>query len=60
MLLADGNVIRSVAVAEPAWFYTPDAIAADQAVAGTSILDLQVRQRGTFGPGDPVIKTLNL
>jgi len=58
--VSDGNVLRSVTVSEPFWFYPPDAFADDQALAGSPTLGLQVRQRGTFGPGDPVIASLPL
>jgi hypothetical protein len=55
-----GAVLRSVEVGTPGWFYPPDAISADLAVAGASGLSVHVRQRGTFGPGEPVVRTLGI
>jgi hypothetical protein len=55
-----GAVLRSVEVGTPGWFYPPDAISADLVVAGASGLSVHVRQRGTFGPGEPVVRTLGI
>jgi hypothetical protein len=55
-----GTVLRSVEVGTTGWFYPPDAISADLAVAGASGLSVHVRQRGTFGLGEPVVRTLDI
>jgi hypothetical protein len=55
-----GGVLRSVEVGTPGWFYPPDAISADLVVAGASGLSVHVRQRGTFGPGEPVVRNLGI
>lgn len=59
-IVAGGDMLRSVTVNEPAWFYPSAAISADAVAAGASALGVQVRQRGTFGLGPAAVKALNL
>ncbi|HTH28722.1 MAG TPA: phage tail protein [Sphingobium sp.] len=59
-IMADGQVLRSVTVGAPLWHYPPAAIAADEGAAGTAPIRVRVRQRGTFGLGEPVARVLDL
>lgn len=52
--------LRSDMVSTPGWFYAPDAIADDMALAPSITLTLSVRQRGTHGPGAAAHADLSL
>lgn len=59
-IVAGGDTLRSAVMGAPGWFYPSGAISADLAAAGAAGLSVQVRQRGTFGLGEPAVEALDL